>query len=102
MARLIVGLYKDWLWLDERIETVTGEIEELSHLEAKCQRLMSVPGIGPMISTALVAAIGTGEAFDAGATSAPGSALCPTVQHRRAVDPRPHLQAGQQSTCARC
>jgi transposase len=27
---------------------------------------MSVPGIGPLISTALVAAIGTGEAFDRG------------------------------------
>ena len=27
---------------------------------------MSVPGIGPMISTAVVAAIGTGEAFDRG------------------------------------
>ena len=27
---------------------------------------MSVPGIGPMISTAMVAAIGTGEAFDRG------------------------------------
>jgi hypothetical protein len=35
-----------------------------SRLEPKCQRLMSVPGIGPLISTALVAAIGTGEAFD--------------------------------------
>ena len=27
---------------------------------------MSVPGVGPMISTAVVAAIGTGEAFDRG------------------------------------
>ena len=27
---------------------------------------MSVPGIGPMISTAMVAAIGTGEAFERG------------------------------------
>jgi len=66
MARLILGLYGDWCDLDERIETVTGAIEELSHIEPKCQRLMSVPGIGPLISTALVAAIGTGEAFDRG------------------------------------
>ena len=66
MAKLIRGLYEDWCCLDERIETVTGEIEELSRIEPKCQRLMSVPGIGPLISTALVAAIGTGEAFDRG------------------------------------
>ena len=66
MAKLILGLYEDWCHLDERVETVTGEIEQLSHIEPKCQRLMSVPGIGPLISTALVAAIGTGEAFDRG------------------------------------
>jgi transposase len=52
--------------LDERIEAVTGEIEELSRVEATFQRLMSVPGIGPLISTGLVAAIGTGEAFERG------------------------------------
>src|SRR5947207_4821002 len=62
MARLIFDLYKDWCHLDERIDTVTGEIEELSRVEAKCQRLMSVPGIGPVISTGLVAALGRGLA----------------------------------------
>jgi transposase len=66
MARLILDLYEDWCHLDERIETVTEEIEALSRVEAKCQRLMTVPGIGPVISTALVAAIGTGEAFERG------------------------------------
>ena len=66
MSDLIVGLHEDWLWLDERIETLTGEIEQISHREANCKRLMSVPGIGPIISTAMVAAIGTGEAFERG------------------------------------
>jgi transposase len=66
MSDLIIGLYEDWLWLDERIETVTGEIEEIGKSEANCRRLMSVPGVGPIISTAVVAAIGTGEAFGRG------------------------------------
>ena len=66
MADLIVGLYEDWLWLDERIETVTGEIEKIAQSQVSCQRLMSVPGVGPMISTAMVAAIGDGEAFERG------------------------------------
>ena len=66
IANLIVGLYEDWLWLDKRIETITGEIKQLSQSEANCRRLMSVPGIGPLISTGLVAAIGTGEAFERG------------------------------------
>src|SRR5690242_20791977 len=56
-AKLIRDLYEDWCGLDERIETVTAEIEELSQGEAKCRRLMSVPGIGPLISTGIVAAI---------------------------------------------
>src|SRR5580658_2893195 len=65
-AKLILGLYGDWCGPDERIEAVTSEIEEISRGEATCQRLMSVPGIGPLISTGLVAAIGTGEAFERG------------------------------------
>ncbi|MDH3280764.1 MAG: hypothetical protein OEQ18_06520 [Gammaproteobacteria bacterium] len=52
MSDIIVGLYEDWLWLNERIESTTNEIELISKGEANCQRLMSVPGIGPKISTA--------------------------------------------------
>jgi transposase len=66
MSALIVGLYEDWLWLDERIETITQEIEAISQREDNCIRLMSVPGVGPLISTAVVAAIGSGDAFDRG------------------------------------
>jgi transposase len=66
MRRLIGGLYEDWLGLDERIETIAGEIETIGENEANCRRLASVPGIGPLISTAVVAAIGTGEAFERG------------------------------------
>jgi transposase len=66
MSDIIIGLYEDWLWLDERIESITNDIEMISKREGNCQRLMSVPGIGPVISTAMVAAIGTGEAFERG------------------------------------
>jgi transposase len=76
-AKLILGLYEDWCHLDERIETVTGEIEELSRAEAKCQRLMSVPGVGPLISTGVVAAINSGEAFERGRDFAAWLGLVP-------------------------
>jgi len=66
MSDLIIGLYEDWIALDERIDAVASEIEKISDKEANCQRLMGVPGIGPLISTAVVAAIGTGEAFERG------------------------------------
>jgi len=45
MSDIIVGLYEDWLWLDERIERLTQEIETISRHEANCERLMSVPGV---------------------------------------------------------
>lgn len=66
MHDIIIGLYEDWLWLDERIESTTKEIEDISLHEGHCQRLMTIPGIGPMISTAMVAAVGNGEAFERG------------------------------------
>src|SRR5262249_41409657 len=50
-AKLIRDLYEDWCGLDERIEAVTQDIEELSQAEPKCQRLMSSPGLGALIST---------------------------------------------------
>jgi transposase len=35
-------------------------------MSSGCERLMTVPGIGPIISSAMVAAIGTGEVFSKG------------------------------------
>ena len=84
-ATLIHGLYEDWCCLDKRIETVTGEIEQLSQAEARCRRLMSVPGVGPLISTAVVAAINTGEAFECGRDFAAWLGL----------DPRQHSTGGR-------
>jgi transposase len=52
--------------LDERIETVSREIEEISRTEENCANAMSIPSIGPLILTAMVAAIGRDEAFDRG------------------------------------
>jgi len=76
-AKLILGLYEDWCHLDERIESVTEEIESLGKAEAKCQRLISVPGVGPLISTGIVAAIGSGEAFERGRDFAAWLGLVP-------------------------
>ena len=77
MSSIIVGLYEDWLRLDERIESLTKEIDKIATVEVNCRRLMSVPGIGPIISTAMVAAIGTGEAFDRGRDFAAWLGLVP-------------------------
>ena len=60
MVRIIEELSADWRRLDARIEGLSGEIEALARQDQHCERLMTVPGIGPITSTAMVAAIGTG------------------------------------------
>ena len=66
MVRIIADLASDWRQLDERIEAVTDEIETLAKSDDSCRRVMTVPGIGPIISSAMVAAIGSGAAFARG------------------------------------
>jgi transposase len=77
MVRIIEGLAADWRLLDERIQKVSGEIEELAQRDAGCERLMSIPGVGPIISSAMVAAIGTGDAFAKGRDFAAWLGLVP-------------------------
>ena len=63
MVRVITDLSGDLRHLDERLDEVTAEIETLAKADDACQRLMTVPGIGPIISSAMVSAIGEGAAF---------------------------------------
>ena len=66
MMRIIEELAGDWHRLDERIEGLSTDIKALADQDPACERLMSVPGIGPIISSAMVAAIGNGAAFSKG------------------------------------
>jgi transposase len=66
MLRVIEELAGDWRYLDARIEGLSSEIETLARRDQHCERLMTVPGIGPIISSAMVAAIGTGDVFSKG------------------------------------
>ena len=77
MVRVIEGLTGDWRRLDERIEGLSDEIEAIARQEAGCERLMSVPGVGPIISSAMVAAIGAGDAFSKGRDFAAWLGLVP-------------------------
>lgn len=66
MARLVLELSGDWRWLDTRIDAVTAEIEAVAMQDEDCRRLASSPGVGPIIASAMVAAIGNGSAFTRG------------------------------------
>jgi len=77
MLRMIEDLAADWRQLDQRIESLSAEIGQIAQHDAGCDRLMSVPGIGPIISSAMVAAIGTGDGFSRGRDFAAWLGLVP-------------------------
>jgi transposase len=77
MRHIILDLHDDWMRLDTRIEAISEEIAEIGESEAHCRALRTIPGVGPVISTALVAAVGQGEAFDHGRDMAAWVGLVP-------------------------
>lgn len=66
MLRLLEDLSADWRLLDDRIQALSDEISELAKQDEYCTRAMTVPGVGPIISSAVVSAIGNGAAFSKG------------------------------------
>jgi transposase len=77
MIRIIENLIGEWRGLDERIDHVTTEIEVLARSNEGCRQLMTVPSIGPIIASAMVAAIGNGTAFATGRDFAAWLGLVP-------------------------
>ena len=63
MRRLLAELFEDLGRLEKRIAEVTREIEGLGARNEAARRLMTVPGIGPLAATALIAAAGNGQQF---------------------------------------
>lgn len=75
--RILMGLCGDWMWMYNQIDNMSTELEEMSRTEENCVHVRMVPGIGPVISTAMVAAVGEGEAFDRGGDFAAGVGFVP-------------------------
>lgn len=63
MRRLLANLFDDLAHIEQRIAEVTREIEAAAARDDRARRLMTVPGIGPLAATAIVAAAGDGRQF---------------------------------------
>lgn len=61
--RLLEGLRQDLVELDRRVEELDQEIAVIAKADPLAQRLQTVPGIGPVSATALLASIGDGRQF---------------------------------------
>jgi transposase len=63
MRRLLSDLFEDLQRLELRIKTVTSEIEALVSRDDVARRLTTIPGIGSLGASALLAAVGDGKQF---------------------------------------
>ena len=77
MRNLVSLLWSEWKDLEQQIVAMNVEVEKIASSDPACQRLMQIPGIGPLVATAIVAAIGNGAAFRKGREFASWMGLVP-------------------------
>ena len=78
MARnAIADLMSHLSSLDDRIKSYDRELESLAHSDETVQRLMTVPGVGPLGALATVATVGHGHEFRDGRQFAAWLGLVP-------------------------
>lgn len=64
MMRDLLGiLLQAWNQTERAIDELNAKIEQLARASDVCQRLQSIPGVGPLLATAIVASIGNGSEF---------------------------------------
>ena len=63
---LMIDMRAEWVALDRRIELLDREFVELARTDDLARRLMTIPGIGALNATALVAAVGDASGFSRG------------------------------------
>ncbi len=64
--RLLQELYEEFCDLDCKIKALEKQLQQISQESEVCQRLEKLKGVGPMTSTALVAAVGNPREFKNG------------------------------------
>jgi transposase len=89
---LLEDMAAEWRELDRRIEAFDDEFAALAKSDDAARRLATIPGIGVLNATALVAAIGNGAAFARGRDLAAWLGLVP----RQMTDGRQAAASGDQ------
>jgi transposase len=72
MRRLLDFLWQEWKGLQLQIESLNTQLEQIANTDPSCVRLQQIPGVGPLVATAVVSAIGNGAAFKRDGSLPPG------------------------------
>ena len=89
MRKLVSLLWSEWKGLEQQIVAMNLEVERGSPLPiTPASGSRSFPGLGPLVATAIVAAIGNGEAFRKGRefSSLVGTCATTTLDRRSGPD----------------
>jgi transposase len=70
-------LWQEWQSLEVQVTELRNEIDNLAKSEEPCRRLLSVPGVGTLVATAMVATVGNGSTFRKGRDFAAWLGLVP-------------------------
>lgn len=74
---LLARRYQQLVELDEHITFYTQELKTLSQQDDACRRLQTIPGFGPIVSSAFRSAIGDGRSFHRGRDASASLGLVP-------------------------
>jgi transposase len=74
---LLHGLWDDLLGLDDRIDSLSQEIGSIAKSDPLARRLQQLRGVGPLVATALLATVGSGEQFSKGRQMSASLGLTP-------------------------
>ena len=66
MRNLVNVLWSEWKLIEQQLDELNDELERICAADAGCTRIRQIPGIGPVVATTIVAAIGNGAAFHKG------------------------------------
>ena len=76
-----------WRQAQAEAEQIEAQLSQVARSDERCQRLLAVPGVGPLTATALVAAVGNASEFRSGRDLAAWLGLVPR-QHSTGGVPR--------------
>ena len=66
MRELLANEREELVRLDERVKRFDAQLDAFARDNEACRRLQTIPGVGPKVASALVAAAGDAKEFGAG------------------------------------
>jgi hypothetical protein len=72
MRRLLDFLWQEWKHLQLQIEGLNEDVEQIANQDEACARLQQIPGVGPLVATAVVSAMATELPFTRDESLPPG------------------------------